>query len=542
MNQVRFYSLLIFFLALKSIGVASDNIHSQVKLHVNVDETNASIQKPLNTDKLLLAEIFTDNMVLQRGTTVPVWGAAAPGTSINVYFNGQKKTAVADRNGKWMVRLDSMPANTDGQTLVISGGKTICLHNILVGDVWLAAGQSNMHMSLLPQGSVTPGVLDYADEIKHANYPLIRHVCVAQGGTLNTNAQLHLAWPWQICASNNVGELSAVAYFFARELGGKLNVPIGVIESAQGSTAIEAWIGRDAFDSVPALKSLAMRELNEFQVGQRRKIATPAMNYNAMIAPLIPYALRGIIWYQGESNTGTKEQAEEYRVLFSTLIRDWRNHWRQPNLPFYYVQLPNYNRGANFWPYLREAQLQVLRETTNTGMAVTIDIGDYFGDAYGDSLPLNHPIHSRNKQDVGLRLARWALARDYNFNIACSGPLFSHCILGTNYMRLFFEHTNGGLMVGRKTGPNPVVEIPNGTLSCFEVAGKNGEFVNANAKIDGNTIIVSSPLLPRPVAARYAWAACPTNCNFYNRAGLPASPFRTDGFCRLPVYGWPTPR
>ena len=327
------------------------------------------------------------------------------------------------------------------------------------------------------------------NEIAAANFPLIRHMCVASTASLTAVSDVQLSWAWQVCSSNNAGNLSAVAYFFGRQLWQNLNVPIGLIESAYPGTPVEAWTSQSAQNAIPELQQLSAQELAQYNQGYSSLTFVPGTLFNAMIQPLIPYAMRGVIWYQGEQNAGSAAQGDEYRVQFPTLINDWRYRWQPDNLSFYFVQLAGY--GEDTFTYVREAQLLTLQTVTNTGMAVAIDIGD----------PNN--IHPVDKQDVGARLAPWALTNNYGQNVVCSGPLFKAYDFETNQIRLFFNYAGSGLMVGQKTGTNPVVEVVGGTLAGFEIAGTNGQHVTANAAIDGTTVVVSSPSVPSPVTARY---------------------------------------
>jgi len=472
-----------------------------------------------------LAAVFGNNMVLQEGKAVPVWGVDVPGQAITVTFGGQTKTTTTGLDGKWLVRLDSMAVNATPQNLTVTGSAQRVLTNVVVGEVWLASGQSNMWFPMVPP---SPYPTIYTNEIAAANYPLIRHMAVVPSTSSNTVSDVQLWWAWQSCTSNNVANLSAVAYFFGKQLWTNLNVPIGIIESAYGGSSAEAWTSLSALNAIPELKTMADQELATYNQGGSLAYDTPGMCYNAMVQPLIPYAMRGVIWYQGEANAGSTAQANQYRVLFPTLIADWRSRWQQGNLSFYFVQLANYQwpTYTDNWPYTREAQALTLKTATNTGMAVAIDIGDYVGDYYGDNNVTN-TIHPRNKKDVGQRLALWALANDYGSNVVCSGPLFKQTYaVETNRIRLFFNYAETGLMVGQKIGANPVTEVVGGTLNWFEIAGTNLQYFPASAQIDGQTVLVSSPSVSNPVTARYAWAGCPTNCNLYNRAGLPAAPFR----------------
>ena len=460
--------------------------------------------------------VFGDNMVLQRGIPVPIWGTAEPGQTVSVTFGGQNKTATTGSDRKWLISLDSMVANTNSQTLTIMiPGITNIVHtNVVVGDVWLASGQSNMDGANTPVSYVT----NSAAEIAAANYPLIRNLKLqgynAPVGSFTPVWDAALLWSWTPCSPATVSPWGATAYFFARTLFQSNNVPIGILESPCGGTPLQTWTSVAAMDAVPELKAFADQDLaNYFQGIQTDLQWVSGSLFNAMISPLIPFGLRGVIWYQGESGGGSSTM--QYRVLFPTMIQDWRSRWQQADLPFYFVQLPNYS-VATTWPYTREAQLLTLQTATNTGMAVTMEIGD----------PNN--IHPLDKQDVGARLADLALNRNYGFtNVVPSGPIFRTYTIETNQIRLFFDYAEGGLMTGQKNGLAPVQELAGVAPMWFEIAGSNQIYYPATARIDtNNTVVVSSPSVSNPTLARYAWSANPQGTNLYNLAGLPASPFR----------------
>lgn len=481
-----------------------------------------------------LPAVIGDNMVLQRDQAVPIWGWADAGEKVTVTILGQTKSAQADANGKWMVRLDALAAGGP-HTMTVAGENTITLKNLLVGDVWLCSGQSNMQMSVARSNNAE-------EEIAAANYPQIRLLSVPSKGT--QQPQQDFQGQWAECGPATVGGFSAAAYFFGRKLHQDLDVPIGLIHCSWGGSSCEAWVRRDVLEADARYKPLlenwdqraatydpqkaqeawqkqmdawkkkaaeakaagkepprAPRKPADPRVGQHR----PANCYNGMLLPLIPYAIRGAIWYQGEANAG---RAYQYRQLFPLMIRQWRNDWAQGEFPFYYVQLANYmavkpEPGESTWAELREAQTMTL-QTPNTGMAVIIDIGEA------------NDIHPKNKQDVGNRLALWALAKTYGKKLVYSGPIYRSMEKKDNQIVLRFDHAGSGLVA--KDGQ---------PLKGFSIAAADKKFVWAEARIAGDTVVVSSPAVPDPVAVRYAWADNPV-CNLYNQEGLPANPFRTD--------------
>jgi sialate O-acetylesterase len=461
-------------------------------------------------------------MVIQRSEPVHVWGSAAAQESVAVAFRGTQRSTTADAFGRWSVELP--PGEAGGPfVLSVQGASRITLSDVLVGDVWVASGQSNMGFAV-KEGK------DAAQEIASANIPQLRLMNVNQRYADYPQDDLDVLLPWSVSAPGTVEDFSAVAYFFGRELVQRERVPIGIIESAWGGTPAEAWtsmraLSQDAslmpvFSAWAAMQgaepaaALAQdqehREL-EKQAGTDENLRlpwhpvfgawAPAALFNGMIAPLTRYPIRGVIWYQGESNTDSLRYAI-YGRLFRALIQDWRAAWSEGDFPFLYVQIANYRAGPeDHWPEIREAQRGAL-DLVNTAMVVTIDIGD----------PEN--IHPADKQDVGHRLALAARAVSYRESVEDSGPLFRSSIREGAELRLFFDHAGDGLAVkgGRPEG--------------FEIAGADGHFVPAAARVEGATVVLSNPAVAAPVEARYGWADDPA-CNLYNQAGLPASPFRT---------------
>jgi sialate O-acetylesterase len=480
-----------------------------------------------------LASPFTDHMVLQRELPVPVWGWTDAGAQVTVEFAGQRKRVTANADGSWRATLEPLSASANPRELVVTSvgreakGGTLTLQDVLVGEVWLGSGQSNMAFTVSKKEAYYAGLVDEEKEIAAANYPQIR---MFMGKSAKTyTPQRELGGKWEVCTPQTVPAWSAVGYLFARELQKELKVPVGIVTAAFGASCAQAWIRRDAMLDDPEFKTVLDRfdaavksytpptpEEQQLQKeaaakakadGQRapRGRADPVQDqhnptvlYNGMIAPLVPFAFRGVIWYQGESITAPRELFPRWNEL---LISDWRKLWGR-QFPFYFVQLAALDNSSNS-PQVREWQTEALR-IPDTGMAVTIDIGD------------KKDVHPHNKAPLGGRLARIALARDYGRKIEYSGPLFLTASLENGAVRVKFSHVGTRLVA------------KDGLLKTFEIAGADGKFVPAEATIEGDSIIVRSANVPAPTIARYAWANYPEGANLYNDAGLPASPFRTD--------------
>ncbi len=462
-----------------------------------------------------LPSIFGNSMVLQRELCLPVWGWAEPGEKVTVSVAGQSHSAVADDSGRWQVKLDALEANAKGLALTITGSNTIELEDVLVGEVWICSGQSNMEWHL-------GGALNAKEEIEAADHPQIRLFNVP-GHITAAVPQDRCPGQWQVCRPNTAGGFSAVGYFFGRRLQKELNVPIGLVGSNWGGTRIEPWTSLSGFRSVPELKDIADQVADREQKsrqGEEVKVGggTPAAIYNAMIHPLAPFAMRGAIWYQGESNGG---EGESYYHKTKALVNAWRELFN-PELAFYWVQLADFQQpnddpaGGDGWARIREAQRKALT-IPHTGMAVITDIGQA------------NDIHPRNKQDVGWRLAQWALHQTYGQKelVPC-GPLYKGHKVEGGTIRLLFDHVGSGLMVGEKKGLEPTAEVDSGQLKRFAVAGADKKWHWAEATIDGDTVVVTSPQVADPVAVRYAYSMNPEGANLYNKEGIPASPFRTD--------------
>jgi len=499
-----------------------------------------------------LPKIFGDGMVLQRDMAVPVWGWAKAGEKVTVSFAGLQKSATAGESGKWIVRLDAMPASKTPRELTVVGENTLTLKDVLVGEVWLCGGQSNMEMTV-------GHCLNVEAEKAAATNSTIRQILVGQAPASMPMDDLDASsGKWTACAPATVGQFTAAGYFFAREVAKDLDVPVGLINDTWGGTRIEPWTPPEGFRAVPELHDLRqtvdgwiptteigreaygqyLAKLKEWITAAESALAAkqmppptpqppapgpgiqePTRLFNGMIAPVIPYAIRGALWYQGEANGN---EGVTYLHKMKALIGGWRRLWGEGDFPFYYVQLANIERpdpdkpaGGDGWTHLREAQLQALA-IPSTGMAVTIDIGEAGN------------IHPGDKQDVGKRLALWALAKTYGKDLVFSGPLYkSHAVEGDK-VRITFDHVGGGLIVGQKNGLEPVTEVRDGKLKWFAIAGEDKVWHWADAVMDGQTVLVSSDKVAKPVAVRYAFAMNPEGANLYNKEGLPASPFRTD--------------
>ena len=493
---------------------------------------------PAGWANVTVPSIIGDHMVLQNGAAIPVWGKADPGEQVTVTLGKQVKKVVTGQDGKWMVKLGRVKGACAPLEMTIAGkGNTISVTDILVGEVWIGSGQSNMEWPM-------KWVNNAEREIAAANYPEIRLFTVKKNS--KAEVQDNCEGAWAVCSPATIPDFSAVLFFFGRELHKELKTPMGLINSSWGGTPAEAWTSYQTLSTTPEFKPYfdfwnektkdyperkvafdkAMVEWNA--VAEKAKAEgkpepkgkpevpwstdhpfRPSGLYNGMIMPIVPYAIKGAVWYQGETNAG---QAYTYRKLLPAMITDWRNVWGGKPFSFYFVQLANFMERkpepeGSAWAELREAQNMTL-SLKNTGQAVIIDIGDA------------KDIHPKNKQDVGKRLALNALAKDYHKHVVYSGPTYKSMKVKGNEIILSFKDTKGGLVA------------KGGTLKSFAIAGADEKFVWADAVIKGKKIIVSSEKVAAPVAVRYAWADNP-ECTLYNGAGLPASPFRTDTFTGL---------
>ena len=495
---------------------------------------------PIARANVVLPDVIGDAMVLQRDREVPIWGKADPGEIVIVRFAGQTKKAIADKDGNWRVNLSLMRANTTPASMFIAGKNPIELKNILVGEVWLVAGQSNMQRLLSETDNGEAA-------IAAADHPLIRLFNVSRQVAFK-----HKSGPlatWQPCSPETVKEFSAAGYYFGVDLQKELNVPIGLINSSYGGSQAEAWTPVEYLLASADLKPTVERtkiwdeerprvkaeydeqlkqwraKVEEAKASGARPQPSPAVPdalreyriassiYDGMIAPLIPFSIRGAFWYQGESN---EARAQQYNILLPTMIKAWRERWGEGDFPFGIIQLPNYRDpkpepADEAWSHVREAQRRTALASPMTGLIVTIDIGEA------------HDIHPKNKLDVGKRMSRWALADVYGRKLTKSGPIFREAKVSGSKMLLTFDVAGQGLRI--RDGDK---------LDEFAIAGDDRKWHWAEARIVGkDRVEVWSSNVPQPQAVRYAFNNNPKHPNLTNESGLPAAPFRTDD--------WPGP-
>jgi len=493
---------------------------------------------------ITVSALFSDHTVLQREKTIPLWGLGTPGECVTVEFRGEKVAALADGKGRWAVTLAPLQATTAGSDLVIRGNNTITLHDVVVGEVWLCSGQSNMEFRVYDEKFPTFQVLNGLAEAAAANFPLIRQFTVKRSAVPEPAAEVNGAW--KVCDPDSVREFTAVGYFFARDVFRHLQVPIGLIDSPWNGTPIESWMSREALHRAqafatsdarwkkmvagfPAAKARYEANRAKWAAGLAAAKAAgppalalytkehpapsapntstasnpwqPSSLYNGMIHPLAPYALRGVLWYQGEANTA---HPSEYHQRFAAMISQWRSEFAQGDIPFYWVQLASYQGGAG-WPLLREAQEQTL-SLPNTAQAVAIDIG------------MENDMHPKNKQEVGRRLALIAENRVYGIPSIDSGPKFLGATSEGKAVRVQFTNVASGL----RADP---------AIATCEVAGSDHVFFPATAIIHGNELMVQSDAVRAPIAVRYSWKPFAEG-HLYNSAGLPAAPFRSDDWSK----------
>lgn len=496
-----------------------------------------------------LPAIFSDHMVLQQKQTNRVWGWDAPGTVVKVEFGGQTVSGTADGEGKWSVKLDPVPANAKPQQLSVAGSSVRVIQDVLVGEVWLCSGQSNM-------GFTVNRAHDADLEMLTSKYPRIRLISVPQVGT--QEIQDDFVGKWEACTPETVGSFSAVGFFYGRLLHEMLDVPVGLIDNAWGGSAAEAWVRRDVLEKDKRFSDLMAKwkkteaeftpeAFAKLQADHKTKLAAwmearkvklkagevvtgaaprapqnpmtgqhrPGNLYAGVLHPTIGYGIKGAIWYQGESNAG---RAYEYAYLFPLMIQHWREEWKQGDFPFYWVQLADYKPempepGDSDWAELREAQTKTMSLLKNTGQAVITDLGEA------------NDIHPLNKRDVAERLARWALVKDYGMKLPFRSPELKDAKFEGGKALLTIDHAPAGLRT---------VDVDE--VRGFAICGEDKKWVWAKASIVGgskhgsNQIEVSSPAVPKPTAVRYGWADNPV-CNVYSfDGGLPLTPFRTDDF------------
>ncbi len=488
-----------------------------------------------------LPRVFSDHMVLQRERPVPVWGWAAPGEKVEVSLGAHRASTAADAEGEWRVDLPALEAGGP-HVLKVVGSNTVTISDVLVGEVWLASGQSNMEMYVRDAQNAK-------QELANAVHPQLRFFTTPR--TPAFTPQSDCGGEWAVCSPQTAGEFSAAAYYFAREVQRREKVPVGILHSSWGGTRVQVWMDRETLAADPELRRY-VEELDETVREHTKRVLavapqvaawaaqaatakaagrpvpmppvvpddprvhygewpeTPTCLYDSKIAPLVPYALRGALWYQGESNAW---EASRYTKLLTAMVQGWRREWGQGDFPFLIVQLANFGAapgpagpGASDWAELREAQAAMLR-VPNTGLAVAIDLGDAYD------------IHPKNKQEVGRRLALAAGHLVYGWKDEYSGPRYRSMEVEGSTIRVHFDHATGLHPAGSDR------------LQGFAIAGADHRFLWAEAVIDGESVVVSNPEVPHPEAVRYAWGENPPN-NLYNAAGLPAGPFRTDRWPR----------
>lgn len=494
------------------------------------------IHKPLTTVNVLLSlfvvcvahsfadvtlpwHVFDNHMVLQRDMPLPVWGWAEPGEEVTVKLDDKTNAkATANQQGNWKVTLPAIKADGQSHRLTVVGINRIEIEDVLIGDVWIGSGQSNMEWTVNQSDNAQ-------QEMAAATYPEIRCVMIPQA--MSEQPQATCDARWTVCTPESVGGFSGVAYYFARRLHRELGVPVGIICSSWGGTPIEAWTSREAQVNVKQLE-----EALKVHDDHRHSWHRTGVLYNAMVAPLIPYAITGVIWYQGEANafdwSGGAEnprpcgRAHLFGQQLKVLADDWRGKWGQGDFPFIWAQLANFYQHTpdstpeqiktfgqkepseqDGWVIVQEQMVKAL-EHKNTGIAIINDIG------------LPHDVHPTNKQAVGYRMAQWALARHYGKPIVPCGPLYRGMHLQGDQIVIEFDYTGSGL------------QAKGGQLNGFAIAGADREFVWADAKLAGDQVVVWSDQIKQPAAVRYAWARYPVPVTLYNKEGLPASAFRTD--------------
>lgn len=514
-----------------------------------------------------MPSLFADGMVLQQKTQVPVWGWGEKGTAVSVSFGEQTQTTSVAGDGSWRVTLNPLTASAKSAELTIKlGEESKTISDVLVGEVWICSGQSNMDFTLerlIASPLRTPEfkeVVEYTkNEVMSANDPLLRQIAVPHAHSYN-KPLTDFKGSWIDCKPGNTGNFTAVGYFFGRELRKELKVPVGLIKCAWGGTRVEPWISAEAYQSSSTEMGKFYRQstgkLNQAikawdpkaaEASYQKKLAAwkkhqqapnqgkpmrkpskqgrpqpnhqfPTVIFNGMIHPLIPYAIKGAIWYQGESNANAS--AALYGPRFSAMIESWRKAWDQGDFPFYYVQLANFKPASpqpkekDGWATICNQQRLCLT-LNNTGMAVINDIGEA------------RDIHPKNKIDVGKRLALWALAKDYGkTELVCSGPLYQDSQIKGSKILVSFSSLGDGLMAGRKTLLAPAEEVDE-PLKGFQICGADRKWKWATAKIVGDHVEVSHPEIKEPMEVRYAWSSNPADANLYNRTGLPTSVFKT---------------
>lgn len=454
--------------------------------------------------ELKLPKVFADHMVLQRELAIPVWGWADAREWVNVEFNAKKYRVRADKEGKWSLKLDAFSAGGPYTLSVNTKKESVVYSDVLVGDVWLLGGQSNMEWAL-------KNTNNGEDSIKVADYPNIRLFEVGRNLSLRAIEDVPEA-KWSVCSPETVANFSAIGYYFARQIQADLDVPIGLLDINWGGTVSEAWTSDTALKTHADFQQKVQANLadgpKDFSNPDDRKPNNwPTSLFYGMLEPVIPFGIKGALWYQGESNA---PRAYQYREIFPLMIEDWRSHWGQGDFPFLWVQLANFKQPKekaedSDWAELREAQTMAL-SLPNTGQAVIIDKGEA------------NDIHPRDKWTVGQRLAVAAKKVAYGLEVVHSGPTYKDMRVEGNSVRISFDNVGSGLVVDDKYG----------YVKGFSVAGSDKVFHWVKGRQDGNEIVLDTSKIARPVAVRYGWADNPDDVNLYNKEGLPANPFRTD--------------
>jgi sialate O-acetylesterase len=474
------------------------------------------------------SQLFSDHAVLQSGMPLPVWGTADPGEKVTVTLGKQHKSTVTGSDGHWMVKLGKL-APGGPFVMTIAGKNTVTVNDVLIGEDWIGSGQSNMAFTVSVKAARYAGMLDEDKEIAAANYPQLRIFMAVTKKSYEPQSEIQ--GEWKIATPENAPAFSAVAYLFGRDLNQALKEPVGMVVVAFGASTAESWISRPVVAADPEMTQMLTHFDDLYNFYKAHPGATtdqapaapqtinsrpgkpgplrdpvqdqhqPTVLYNGMLHPIIPFAMRGVIWYQGESIVGGKAGVALYPHVMEALVKDWRAEWGEGNFPFYCVQLPPLKNASNN-PMVREGQAKLLN-LPNTGMAVTLDVGD----------PTN--VHPKNKEPVGDRLSRIALANVYGRKIEYSGPVYAGAKVDGANIIVDFTHAEG---LTAKGGP----------LQWFQIAGPDGNFVDATATVQGRTVVVHSDQVPSPAYVRYAWDNYPQGANLVNGAGLPAAPFRTD--------------
>ena len=488
-----------------------------------------------------LSALFSDGMVFQRNKPIEIWGQVEPNEKVTLRFGGVVRKTHADKNGNFEIKLKSMSASSKPRSLLIrSGSEQVEIKNVLVGEVWLCSGQSNMEWTVKQSAN-------YEEEKDLARYPQIRMITVKK--TFSTEPENTFEGRWRATTPESVGSFSAVGYYFGRELHNDLNVPIGLISSAWGGTAIHSWSPMKSLEKYPdviAYRDLKIKQAKqitkdkleqdnkiivaEWKAAKERSKTTgeevrqwPKLKrhpidsqdyhsnlFNGMIHPLIPYSIKGVIWYQGEANAGSHKEAKLYRDLLENLTQSWRHAWGDI-FSFYAVQLVNFMQPVKTpiqdsgWAHIRQSFLDYHKEVDNAAMVVGIDVGDAWD------------IHPKDKQTIGYRLAQQALVNDYGFERVPGGPIYQQMKVENGQAILTFSEIGSGL-----------VSMDSKPLNWFAVAGEDRVFKRATAMIIDNKVVVQNVDVKEPKAVRYAWANNPDGCNLFNKEGFPASPFRTD--------------